>query len=110
MLRLALKMLFGDRSKYMMLICGLTFCSLLMTQQIGVFCGLMRWTTATLRNIQVPVVGLRQQGGAGKRDRRPARHRGEPVRRVEGVGWAVPLYWGMLQTRLGDGSFCKWPP
>ena len=48
MLRLALKMLYGDRAKYAMLVCGLTFCSLLMTQQSSVFCGLMLLTTATL--------------------------------------------------------------
>ena len=52
MLRLALKMLYGDVAKFVMLLGGLTFCALLMTQQSGVFCGLMRWTTSTLRNIK----------------------------------------------------------
>ena len=42
MLRLALKMLYGDVAKFVMLLGGLTFCALLMTQQSGVFCGLMR--------------------------------------------------------------------
>ena len=37
MLRLALKLLYGDRAKYAMLVGGLTFCALLMTQQISVF-------------------------------------------------------------------------
>jgi putative ABC transport system permease protein len=37
MLDLALKMLLGDRAKYIMLISGLTFASLLMTQQAGIF-------------------------------------------------------------------------
>ena len=105
MLRLALKMLYGDRAKYAMLICGLSFCSLLMTQQTSVFCGLMLWTTATLRNIRVPiwvtdskveqvneVVALRDI----EVDR---------VRSVPGVEWAVPLYWGILEARLKDGSF-----
>jgi putative ABC transport system permease protein len=105
MLRLALKMLYGDRAKYAMLICGLTFCSLLMTQQTGVFCGLMRWTTATLRNIQVPVwVADKRVEQANEivalRDIEVTR-----VRSVSGVDWAVPLYWGIIQARLRNGAF-----
>ncbi len=47
MLRLALKMLFGDTGKYLMLVGGLVFATFLMAQQAAVFCGLMSWTTAT---------------------------------------------------------------
>ena len=105
MLRLALKMLFGDRAKYAMLIGGLTFCSLLMTQQIAVFCGLMRWTTATLRNVRVPIwVADRKVEQVNEivplREIEVSR-----VRSVPGVEWAVPLYWGIIQARLRDGSF-----
>jgi putative ABC transport system permease protein len=105
MLRLALKMLYGDRAKYAMLICGLTFCSLLMTQQISVFCGLMLWTTATLRNIQAPIwvtdAKVEQVNEVvALRDIEVDR-----VRSVPGVEWAVPLYWGILEARLKDGSF-----
>ena len=45
MLRLALKMLFGDTGKYLMLVAGLVFATFLMAQQAAVFCGLMSWTT-----------------------------------------------------------------
>ena len=41
MFRLALRMLFGDHGKYLMLVSGITFASLLMIQQAGVFCGLL---------------------------------------------------------------------
>jgi putative ABC transport system permease protein len=105
MLRLALKMLYGDRAKYAMLICGLTFCSLLMTQQTSVFCGLMLWTTATLRNIRAPIwvtdAKVEQVNEVvALRDIEVDR-----VRSVPGVEWAVPLYWGILEARLKDGSF-----
>ncbi len=105
MFRLALKMLYGDRAKYLMLICGLSFCSLLMTQQASVFCGLMLWTTATLRNVQVPVwvadAKVEQVNEVvPMRDVEVQR-----VRSVPGVQWAVPLYWSILQARLPDGSF-----
>ncbi|MEY3546127.1 MAG: hypothetical protein RLZZ313_488, partial [Verrucomicrobiota bacterium] len=50
MFLLALKMLLGDRAKYWMLVGGLAFSSLLMTQQYSVFQGLMSWTTSHMRN------------------------------------------------------------
>jgi putative ABC transport system permease protein len=105
MLRLALKMLYGDVAKFVMLLGGLTFCALLMTQQSGVFCGLMMWTTSTLRNIKVPIwvcdAKVEQVNEVvPMRDIEVNR-----VRSVEGVDWAVPLYWGLIQARLRDGSF-----
>lgn len=105
MLRLALKMLYGDVAKFVMLLGGLTFCALLMTQQTAVFLGLMRWTTATLRNIQVPIwvcdAKVEQVNEVvALRDIEVER-----VRSVPGVDWAVPLYWGIQQARLADGSF-----
>jgi putative ABC transport system permease protein len=105
MFRLALKMLYGDVAKFLMLIGGLTVCSLLMTQQLGVFCGLMRWTTATIRNVDVPIwvcdARVEQVGEVVPlRDIEVNR-----VRSIEGVEWAVPLYWGIIQTRLSNGAF-----
>jgi putative ABC transport system permease protein len=105
MLRLALKMLYGDRAKYAMLVCGLTFCSLLMTQQSSVFCGLMLLTVGTLKNIQAPVwvtdAKVEQVNETiGMRDIEVTR-----VRSVPGVEWAVPLYWGLVQARMANGSF-----
>src|SRR5215204_7113750 len=105
MFRLALKMLYGDVAKFIMLIGGLTVCALLMTQQSGVFCGLMRWTTATIRNIDVPIwvcdARVEQANEVvALRDIEVNR-----VRSIEGVEWAVPLYWGIIQTRLPNGAF-----
>lgn len=105
MFRLALKMLYGDVAKFLMLVGGLTFCALLMAQQSGVFCGLMRWTTATIRNAGVPIwvcdAKVEQVNEVvALRDIEVNR-----VRSVEGVEWAVPMYWSIIQTRLSDGSF-----
>lgn len=105
MLRIALLMLFRDRAKYAMLVVGLTFCSLLMTQQSSVFCGLMLWTTATVRNIGAKVwvfdAKVEQVNEViPLREIEVSR-----VRSIPGVEWAVPLYLGVEQARLGDGSF-----
>ncbi len=105
MYHLALKMLLGDRAKYIMLISGLTFATLLMTQQSAVFCGLMLWTTGNLRNMKAKIWVVDpkvQQANEVKalRDTDVSR-----VRSVPGVAWAVPLYWGVQQSKLSDGSF-----
>ena len=105
MLRLALKMLYGDRAKYMMLVCGLSFCALLMSQQISVFCGLLLWTNAKVRNIRVPV-WVADAKVEQVNEVVPMREiEVQRVRSVPGVEWAVPLYWSLLQTRLPDGTF-----
>jgi len=98
-------MLIRDRAKHIMLISGLTFCSLLITQQASVFCGLMIWTAGTVRNISAPIwvfdEKLEQVNEAI-----PMRSiELQRVRSVDGVGWAVPLYMGSAQARLPDGSF-----
>jgi len=105
MWRLALKMLYGDRAKFAMLICGLGFCALLMTQQSSVFCGIMMWTTALIRNVNVPIwvadAKVEQANeSVPMRDIEVNR-----VKSVAGVEWAVPLYISQLQARLNDGSF-----
>jgi putative ABC transport system permease protein len=105
MLRLALKMLFGDRAKYLMLVCGLTFCALLMTQQTSVFCGLLLWTTATVRNVQVPV-WVADAKVEQVNEVVPLREIDlQRVRSIPGVQWAVPLFWSIQQSRLPDGTF-----
>lgn len=55
MYHLALKMLLGDRAKYAMLVGGLTFATMLMTQQSAVFCGILRWTTSHLSNMRANI-------------------------------------------------------
>lgn len=102
---IGIKMLVGDRAKYILLISALAFSTMLMTQQSGVFTGLMRWTTAILRNANVPVwvVDARvEQVNEVKplRDTDLAR-----VRSVTGVEWAVPFYFSLQQARLYDGNF-----
>ena len=102
MYKIAFKMLIGDRAKYLLLVSALTFSVLLMTHQSAVFCGLMRWSTATLRNIPVPmwvVDPLVQQPG----EFLPLLKTDLPrVRSIDGVKWAVPLFFSISQARLED--------
>ena len=105
MIGLALKMLFGDTAKYLMLVAGLFFATFLIVQQASVFCGLMRWTTATLRNASAPIYVVEERVEQINetnplRDTDVAR-----VRSVSAVRWAMPLYSGIQRARLEDGSY-----
>ncbi|EEF62572.1 ABC transporter permease [Pedosphaera parvula] len=105
MYHLALKMLLGDRSKYIMLVGGLTFASLLMTQQCAVFFGLLSWTTSHMRNMRASIWVVDpkvEQINEIKPMRDTDVNR---VRSVSGVAYAVPLYTGVIQARVADGSF-----
>ena len=105
MYRIALRMLLGDKSKYLMLVGGLTFASLLMTQQCGVFLGLLSWTTSHMRNMRASIWIVDpkvEQINEIKALRDTDVNR---VRTVAAVAYAVPLYAGVLQARVADGSF-----
>lgn len=102
---LALKMLLGDRAKYIMLISGLTFASLLMTEQAAIFCGIMQWSGSTLDNVGAPIWVV-DPAVEQVNDTDPLRDTDlNRVRSVEGVAWAAPLYQGIVRARLADGSF-----
>ena len=98
-------MLLGDRAKYIMLISGLTFAALLMTEQAAIFCGIMQWSGSTLDNVGAPVWvvdPMVEQVNDTEALRDTDLNR---VRSVEGVAWAAPFYQGMVRTRMRDGSF-----
>ena len=98
-------MLLGDRSKYIMLVGGLTFAALLMTQQCAVFFGLLSWTTSHMRNMRASIWVVDpkvEQINEIKPMRDTDVNR---VRSVTGVAYAVPLFTGILQARISDGSF-----
>jgi putative ABC transport system permease protein len=105
MIGLALKMLFGDTAKYLMLVAGLFFATFLIVQQSSVFCGLMLWTTSTLKNVGAPIFVVEERVEQINeinplRDTDVSR-----VRSVTGVRWAMPLYSGIQRVRLENGSF-----
>ena len=105
MIGLALKMLFGDTAKYLMLVVGLFFATFLIVQQASVFCGLMTWTTATLKNVAAPIYVVEERVEQVNetnpmRDTDVAR-----VRSIAAVRWAMPLYSGIQRVRLGNGAF-----
>ena len=102
----ALKMLVGDRAKYLGIIMGLTFASLLITQQAAIFVGLMGRTYGSISDLGLPDIWVMDPKVQFIDDIKPLQDTQLLcVRGVEGVDWAVPLYKGLLKARLEDGTF-----
>ncbi len=104
MLRIALKMLFGDKMKFLTLVVGLAFACFLLTQQGSTFCGLMLQTATSVFEANSPiwvidptvtnfddVVELKTSEVAR-------------VRSVEGVQWALPMSNYTAVAQSDDGK------
>lgn len=99
-------MLVGDRGKYLGIIMGLTFASLLITQQSSIFTGLMTRTYGAITDLSQPDIWVMDPKVLFIDDIKPLQDTElYRVRGVEGVEWAVPLYKGLLKARLEDGNF-----
>src|SRR5687767_10446292 len=99
-------MLVGDRAKYLGIIMGLTFASLLITQQLAIFVGLMSRTFGFVVDTGLPDVWVMDPKVQFIDDIKPLQDTQLlRVRGVSGVEWAVPLYKGLLKARLDNGNF-----
>ncbi len=102
----AWKMLVGDRAKYIGIIVGLTFASLLITQQAAIFIGLMSRTYGFIEDTSLPDIWVMDKKVQFIDDIKPLQDTQlYRVRGVQGVEWAVPLYKGLLKARLDNGNF-----
>jgi putative ABC transport system permease protein len=85
---------------------GLTFASLLITQQAAIFIGLMTRTFNAVNDLSLPDIWVVDPKVQFIDDIKPLQD--TEVNRVHGVAgvqWAVPLYKGLLSARLDNGSF-----
>ena len=105
MIRLALKMLIGDRLKYIGLIAGMAFAAMMIAQQASIFIGLAEQTTTFIRDRQNVDLWVMDNQIKFSEDRQPMRDTLlQRVRGVDGVEWAVPMYKDWLKVRLPDGT------
>ena len=103
---IALKMLLGDRAKYIGIVIGLTFASLLITQQSAIFIGIMTRTFSFLTDVGQPDIWVVDPQAQYIEDIKPLQDTQVlRVRGTEGVEWAVGLYKGSLRARMDDGTF-----
>lgn len=103
---IAIKMLVGNRGKYLGIVMGLTFAALIMTQQPAIFVGLMARTFSFISDVGQPDIWVMDSKVQFVDDIKPLQdtvlYR---VRGVQGIEWAVPMYKGMLKVRLDDGTY-----
>ncbi len=101
---IALKMLTGDRAKYLGLIAGILFATLLMSQQVSIFTGIMARTGNQIRDFSQVDLWVMHPEVQYLEEIKPLPDKELiRVRSVDGVDWALPLYKGMAVAR-GDGG------
>jgi len=103
---IALKMLTGDRAKYLGLIFGVTFATLLMSQQLSIFVGIMKRTGSQILDVRDADIWV-MDNKVRYIDEVPGMPDTElqRVRGVPGVKWAVRMYKGQVRARMPDGNF-----
>ena len=98
---IAIKMLIGDRAKFLGIVMGLTFAALLITQQGSIFCGLMLRTCGQITDITGADLWVMDPAVRYIDDVKPMLENNlYRVRGVEGVCWAVPLYKGTARAKI----------
>lgn len=105
---LALKMLLGDRLKYLGLVIGIAFASLLITQQASIFYGYAHRIGAWIRDTGPADLWVMDPQAEYTEDQKPLPDTTlQRVRSVDGVAWAAPMWKGYLPVRLQDGTLVQ---
>lgn len=102
----AVKMLLGDRTKYLGIIFGIAFATLLMGQQVSIFIGVLGRTSSQITDVRDADIWV-MDSNTRFIDEAPALPETDlqRVRGVEGVAWAVRLYKGQVNARLENGQY-----
>ena len=102
---IAFKMLVGDRAKYLGLIFGITFATLLMSQQVSLFIGILSRTASQIVDINEADIWVMSPEVQYVDETHPipdfALYK---VRGVSGVKWAAPLFKGIGTVRTYEGN------
>ncbi|HWA99173.1 MAG TPA: ABC transporter permease [Pirellulales bacterium] len=106
MIWIALKMLTGDRSKYLAIIFGITFSCILIAEQSAMFCGIMMRTTSQIRDVHDADIWVMNPNVRFMDDLKAIADTAFlRVRGVPGVAWAVDFYRGGAQVQLEEGNY-----
>jgi len=105
MYSIALKMLFGDLAKYLGLVFGVAFSTLLVNQQAGIFVGLINRGGSLIQDIPEADIWVMDPGVKNLDTSFPLRNTElARVRGVPGLEWAVPFFKSTVTVRTGDGE------
>ena len=105
MIRVALQMLLGDRAKFIGILIGVTFVSLLITQQAAIFDGLIARSHGAIDDVGVADLWVMDPKVQQIDDYKPMTDTTlTRVRSVAGVAWAMPYLRTQIKARLPDGT------
>lgn len=102
----ALKMLVGDKAKYIGIILGLSFASFIISQQSAILVGIIQRTFGFITDTTQPNIWVTDPTVQFIDDIKPLKDTDlKRVLGVEGVEWTAPIYKGIIQARLPSGVF-----
>ncbi len=104
-LRLALKLLLGDRGKFMTLVIGITFAVFLMMLMTSMFFGIIEHSAGNIINIGARMWVMDPDVQTPQNSIPMPNYVLDAVRSIPGIDYAVPLYVGAGLVRLGDGTY-----
>src|ERR1700747_1602497 len=108
---IALKMLTGDRAKYLALIFAIAFSTFLLENQTSIFAGILRRTGSQIRDVTEAAIWVMDRDTEYFEQTKALKDTDlNRVRGVDGVQWAVKIYKGgpVVRTLAGKfaASFC----
>lgn len=105
MLRTALRMLLGDKTKCLGLVFGVALSTLLVCQQVSIFFGLLGRASSVVRDAREANIWVMDPSVKTVDAPFPLRDTAlQRVRGVEGVAWAVPFFRANVQVRTREGT------
>lgn len=106
MIRLALRMLTRDTTKWLGVLLGIILSTFLITHMLSMFTGMMERSYALVSDIPQADIWVMDPAVEYCDEPMPMPDTAlERVRGVAGVAWAVPLHSGSLRARLPTGDF-----
>lgn len=107
MLRYAIKMMIGDRAKFFGIVIGLSFATFVITQQGGIFFGLMKRTYGFISDTSQADLWIMNKHVNYVDEVEPSQlSKLYQIRGVEGIEWAEPIFKGRVEARtFGNGDY-----
>jgi putative ABC transport system permease protein len=103
---IALKMLMGDRAKYLGLLFAIAFCTFLLENQTSIFAGILRRTGSQILDVTDAGIWVMDPKTEYFEQTKALKDTDvDRVRGVKGVQWAVRLFKGNPVARTLDGKF-----
>jgi len=103
---IALKMLTGDRAKYLGLIFTIAFCTFLLENQTSIFAGILKRTGSQIADVTDAEIWVMDPKTEYFEQTKALKNTDlSRVRGVEGVQWAVRLFKGNPVARTNEGKF-----